>query len=139
MKNNLMLKMLGIASIIVMVIWFIITIVQNNNNYNYTYSESEIISAAKKKALSTSVIETDDLTWTHTKIVERDKYGRLIIDLQYEYKSSSSKGEVLVNIWEADNFYRYNIKTVRNSDDRDKFIKEIKEEGHWNQPIENNL
>ena len=135
-------KVIVIVGIIVMAVWLISTLINNNNTknkYDYTYSESEIIAAAKKKALANSVIETNDLTWTTTKIVERDDYGRLIVDLQYEYTGSSSKGEVLVNIWEADNFYRCNIKTVRDSSNRDKLIQQIKDEGHWNQPISNNL
>ena len=141
-ETKSILRIIVIIGIIVMAVWLVSILINNNNiksKYDYTYSESEIIAAAKKKALANSVIETNDLTWTTTKIVARDDYGRLIVDLQYEYTGSSSKGEVLVNIWEADNFYRCNIKTVRDSSNRDNLIQQIKEEGHWNQPISNNL
>lgn len=138
LNNNAITKIIVIIGIIIGAILLINTLI-HNDKYDYNYSDSEIISAAKKKALTTSVIEDDSLVWTDTKIVERDKYGRLIVDLKYRYTGTSNSGEVLVNIWEADNFYRYNIKTVRDSSNRDKLIREIKEEGHWNQPISNNL
>lgn len=138
-NNAIILKIIIAIGIIIGAVLLINNIIGQNDKYNYNYSESEIISAAKKKALTTSVINDDSLVWTDTRIVERDKYGRLIVDLKYMYTGTSNNGEVLVNIWEADNFSRYNIKVVRDSSKRETLIKEIKEEGHWNQPISNNL
>lgn len=138
LNNNAIIKIIIIIGIIIGA-FLLINTIRQNDKYDYSYSDSEIISAAKKKALITSIIEDSSLVWTDTKIVERDKYGRLIVDLKYMYTGTSNRGEVLVNIWEADNFYRYNIKIVKDSSNRDNLIKEIKEEGHWNQPISNNL
>lgn len=137
-NNNTIIKIIIVIGIIIGAILLINTIKQNDK-YDYNYSESEIISAAQKKALANTVINSNNLVWTYSKIVEKDKYGRLIVDLKYEYTGTSANGEVLVNIWEADNFARYNIKMVIDSSQRDNLIKEIKEEGHWNQPISNNL
>lgn len=132
---------IGIVIVIIIIAVAVLIVGNNNRNNNISseYSESEIINVAKKKALTYSVIDDKSLRWTYEKIIARDEYARLIVDLKYTYEGTANSGEVLVNIWEADNFYRYRIKTVKDESNKNELIQEIKEEAHWNKPLSHGM
>ncbi len=132
---------IGIVIVIIIIAVAVLIVGNNNRNNNISseYSESEIINVAKKKALTYSVIDDKSLRWTYEKIIARDEYARLIVDLKYTYEGTANSGEVLVNIWEADNFYRYRIKTVKDESNKNELIQEIKEEANWNKPLSHGM